>query len=94
MFRRNWIRRLKNDIIPPDRDAISAQYWRDLNQLLNECEITLDIARRIEGDMFEAASPGRPRRLNDRAWNIILDGHRAQLDRVMMHAGGNLGSAV
>lgn len=94
MFRRHWIHRLKKNIMPPDRDAISAQYWRDLNQLLDECEITLDVARRIESEMFEAASPGRPRRLNDRAWKIILDGHRAKLDRVMMHAGGDLGSAV
>lgn len=93
MFRRPWIRRPTKEISSPDRDAISAQYWRDLNQLLDQGEITLDIAKRIEGDMFEPAFPGRHRRLNDRAWQIVLDGRCADLDRALVRSSCGGGSA-
>lgn len=86
MFRRRPIRRLQQQIAPPCREDVSAQYWRELNDLLAEGEVSLEVAKRLERDMFERAIAGKPRRLNDRAWEIVLDGRRADLDREMARA--------
>lgn len=86
MFRRRWIRRLLQQIAPARREDVSAQYWRELQQLLAQGELSLEISRRIERDMFEPAGTPAPRRLNDAAWEIYLDGRRASLDQAMVRA--------
>lgn len=86
MFRRRWVRHILQQIEPPRREDISAQYWAELEQLMAQGEISPDIATAIERDMFEAASPGAARRLNDRAWQSVLNGRRGDLDRAIARA--------
>lgn len=86
MFRRRWIRRLLQQIAPARREEVSAQYWRELQQLLAQGEISLQVARRIEQDMFEPEVPGEPRIINGAAWELHLDGRQRNLDLAMSRA--------
>ena len=86
MLRRRWIRRLLQQIAPARREEVSAQYWTELHQLVAQGEIGLEVAKKIERDMFEPEVPGEPRLINDAAWELHLDGRQRNLDLVMARA--------
>ena len=86
MFRRRWIRLLLQQIAPASREDVSARYWNELQDLLAQGELSLEVARKIEQDMFEPAIAGEPRNLNDASWQIYLDGRRANLHLAMVSA--------
>ena len=86
MFRRRWIRLLLQQIAPAWREDVSARYWNELQELLAQGELNLEVAKKIEQDMFEPAIAGEPRNLNEASWQIYLDGRRANLDLAMARA--------
>ena len=47
---------------------LGERYWRELNELLEQCEISHSLARRIMDDMFIDVEPGKPPRLRWRFW--------------------------
>jgi hypothetical protein len=73
-------------ITPLRREDISTQYWIEFNQLVAQGELSPEIARTIERDLFDPPVPGETRRLNDRAWQIVLDGRGGGLNRAMLRA--------
>jgi hypothetical protein len=47
---------------------LGERYWRELNELVEQGEITHSLARRIMDDMFIDVEPGKPPHLRWRFW--------------------------
>lgn len=84
MFRRRASRRWLQQLLPLTRAEVSAKYWAELLQLLDEGEIDIDVARKIEGDLFEPEIAGQPRTVNEQAWKRYLAGHHHDLERTLL----------
>jgi hypothetical protein len=48
--------------------ALGERYWRDLEELLEQGEISLPIAQRVRDDLFEPAEPGEIPKLRWSVW--------------------------
>lgn len=83
MFRRN---QSEEQLRPRSRAALSDQYWRQLLQLLDAKEISIEVARQVERDMFEPRAAGQPPRLNDVAWQIHLNERQSAFERILFKA--------
>lgn len=72
MFNRRASRQLLQQLAPESRPDISRSYWRQLLEMVDTGEISLELARKIESDMFEPRSAREPPNLNEKAWQLYL----------------------
>ncbi|WP_308514446.1 hypothetical protein [Sphingomonas flavescens] len=70
----------------PNRDEVSKDHWQELLRLLDEGEISAEIAKQIERDLFESRAAGEPPKLRDDAWERHLEGRHARIERALFGA--------
>lgn len=60
-----------NDLETPRQ--LGERYERELREMVEDGEISPDLARRIMGDLFEPAAAGEPRSLRWFIWNAHVE---------------------
>ncbi len=67
----------------PNRVEVSKNHWQELLRLLDEGEISAEIAKQIECDLFELRAAGEPPKLRDDAWQRHLEARHANIERAL-----------
>lgn len=67
----------------PNRDEVSKDHWQELLRLLDEGEISAQIAKQIERDLFEPRAAGELPKLRDDAWERHLEARHANIERAL-----------
>jgi hypothetical protein len=70
----------------PNREEVSKSHWQELLRLLDEGEISAEIAKQIECDLFELRAAGEPPKLRDDAWQRHLEARHANIKRALFEA--------
>ena len=70
----------------PNRDEVSRDHWQELLRLLDEGEISAEIAKQIEHDLFEPRAAGEPPKLRDDAWERHVEARHAHIERALFEA--------
>jgi hypothetical protein len=70
----------------PDREEVSKDHWQELLRLLDEGEISAEIAKQIERDLFEPRAAGEPPKLRDDVWERHLEARHADIERALFEA--------
>jgi hypothetical protein len=70
----------------PSRDEVSSDHWHELARLIDEGEISAEVASQIERDLFEPRLAGDPPKLRDDAWQRHLEARHANIERVLFEA--------